>query len=217
MFALTAIDHLRLTFGHVIYAQRAHAELAAWHARVNRWLEAAEAFLMLIVVVASIALITTAQNGYGVAAAIAAGLAVCILVARLACDFGTTAGAHRSCSTRLWRLREEFRALLADIQDGSVTLDAARDRRQALISALESVYQDAPPADRRMYEAARKALPVSYEAALADEEVDRFLPPSMRKSESSPAAELPPTHAWTEADKGPDRRASSAKPPEERR
>ena len=185
MFALTVIDHLRLTFGHVIYAQRAHAELAARHARVNRWLEAAEAILLLVVVAASIALVATAQNAYGILAAATASLATGVLIARLVFDFGTSAGAHRACSTRLWRLREEFRALLADIQDGAVTLDAARERRQALISALESVYRDAPPADRRMYEAARKAIPASYEASLADEEVDRFLPRSMRKSDSS--------------------------------
>jgi hypothetical protein len=181
MFALTAIDHLRLTFGHVIYAQRAHAELAARHARVSRWLEAAEATLLLAVVATSIALVTTAQNVYGIVAAATGSLAIAVLIARLVFDFNASAGAHRACSTRLWRLREEFRALLADIQDGTVTLDAARDRRQALISALEDVYRDAPPADRRMYEAARQAIPASYEATLPDEEVDRFLPRSMRK------------------------------------
>jgi hypothetical protein len=152
---------------------------------VNRWLEAAEATLLLAVVATSIALVTTAQNAYAVVAAATASLAIGVLFVRLVFDFGASAGAHRTCSTRLWRLREEFRALLADIQDGAVTLDAARDRRQALISALENVYRDAPPADRRMYEAARKAIPASYEATLPDEEVDRFLPRSMRKGDAS--------------------------------
>jgi hypothetical protein len=185
MFALTAIDHLRLTFGHVIYAQRAHAQLAARHARLNRWLEAAEAVLLLAVVASCIALVTTAQNAYGITAAATAALAASALVARLVFDFGTSAGAHRLCSTRLWRLREEFRALLADVQDGTVSLDGARERRQALINALENVYRDAPPADQRMYEAARQAIPASYEATLPDEEVDRFLPRSMRKSDGT--------------------------------
>jgi hypothetical protein len=190
MFALTLVDHLRLTFGHVIYAQRAHAQLAARHARVNRWLEAAEAVLLLGVAGASISGLTTGQIGYSVAAVLAAVAALGIVIARLTADFRTTADAHRTCSTRLWRLREEFRALLADIQDGTVTLEAARERREALIRALESVYHDAPPADRRMYEAARSALPVSHEGALADDEVDRFLPSSLRKSDHPPAARM---------------------------
>jgi hypothetical protein len=52
---------------------------------------------------------------------------------------------------------------------------------------LRAVYEDAPPADRAVYDAARQALPGAHETALTDEEVDRFLPTSLQKGGKSAA------------------------------
>jgi hypothetical protein len=181
MFGLTLVDHLRLTFGHVIYAHRAHTHLAQRHARWNRWLQGAEALLVLSAALASIALVFTGQMAYGVAAAVVAGAAAGTLVLRLIFDFDRSASAHRTCSARLWHIREQYRAVLADMKDESLTLDAARERRDVLMGLLHAVYEDAPPADRAVYEAARAALPGSDEGDLSDEEVNRFLPGSLQK------------------------------------
>jgi len=187
MFAMTLVDHLRMTFGHVIYMHRAHTQLAWRHARWNRWLEGAEAVLMLIAAFASIVIVFTGQVPYGVVAAIAAALAVLTLIIRLVLNFDKSAGAHRVCSARLWHVREQYRALLAELKDESLTLDTARERRDVLVGMLNAIYENAPPADRGTYEAARGALPGAHDEALSDEEVDRFLPPSLQKS-GKPAA-----------------------------
>ena len=78
----------------------------------------------------------------------ACGLAAIVLLARLVFDFEASVSAHRSCSTRLWHIREQYRALLADLKDETLTLDAARDRRDALMATLRDVYERAAPADR---------------------------------------------------------------------
>jgi hypothetical protein len=181
MFQLTLVDHLRLTFGHVIYAHRAHSELALRHARWNRWLLATEALLMLGAALASIALVTTGQAVYGVVAAVAAVIAVGALVIRLVFDFDRRASAHRTCSARLWKIREQYRALIADLRDETLTLDAARARRDALMEMLHGVYDNAPPAERSVYAAARQALPGTDEDDLTDEEINQFLPASLQK------------------------------------
>ena len=41
MFPLSLVDHLRLTFGHVIYSHKAHAQAAERQARLDRWLNEA--------------------------------------------------------------------------------------------------------------------------------------------------------------------------------
>ena len=187
MFGITFIDHLRLTFGHVIYAHRAHARMALQHALWSRWLYAAEALLLLVAAFSSIAVIATGQTPYAVVSAVAASIAVCALLVRLVFDFDRRASAHRACSAQLWRLREEYRALLADLKDGTVTAERARERRDAVMDALHAVYENAPPADRSSYEAARRELPTTHEGALSDAEVDRFLPASLQKSGQSAA------------------------------
>jgi hypothetical protein len=187
MFGLTLVDHLRLTFGHVIYTHRAHTQLAWRHARWDRWVQGAEAVLMLVAALASVALVFSGETAYGVVSAIAASMAVCALVVRLVFDFDRSAGAHRVCSARLWAIREQYRALLADVKDENLTLDDARERRDVLMSKLHAIYENAPPADSSVYDAARRADPGPQEVALTDEELDRFLPVSLHKSGNSAA------------------------------
>jgi hypothetical protein len=187
MFGLTLVDHLRLTFGHIIYTHRAHSRLAVRYARWNRLSQAAEAGLMLTAALSSVALVSQQQSQYAVLTAIASSGAVVALLLRLVLDFDRRAAAHRTCSAQLWHLREEYRALLTDLKDGELALDEARERRDTVMRALRAVYENAPPADRRTYEAARKALPTVHEDGLTDEEVDRFLPRSLHKSGQSAA------------------------------
>ena len=187
MFGLTLVDHLRLTFGHVIYTHRAHSHLALRYARWSRALQCGEALAVIATAATATASVQTGQGGYAVAAAVAAVVALVVLVLRLVFDFDSAAGTHRVCGAHLWALREEYRALLADLQDGSITLEVARDRRDALMRRLHEVYENAPPFDRQAYEAARGALPAQHEVALSDEEVDRFLPESLRKGGQSAA------------------------------
>jgi hypothetical protein len=187
MFQLTLVDHLRLTFGHVIYAHRAHSELALRHARWNRWLLGAEALLMLVAALTSVALLLTGQAPYGILTAMTAAGAVAALIVRLVFDFERRAGAHRTCSARLWKIREQYRSLIADLRDETLTLDAARARRDALMDMLHAVYENAPPAERSVYAAARQALPGTDEGDLTDEEVNQFLPASLHKG-GTPAA-----------------------------
>jgi hypothetical protein len=187
MQGLTLVDHLRLTFGHVIYTHRAHAELAARCARRNRILQATEGLGLFITVIGSVALLTTGDAAYSFVTASAAGISVLALAGRMILDLDTAANAHRTCAARLWHIREQYRALLADLQDGQLTLDDARERRDALMKTLHNIYEKAPLADRAAYEAARLAIPANHEAVLSDEEVDRFLPPTLQKGRQ-PAA-----------------------------
>ena len=57
MFGLTLVDHLRMTFGHVIYTHRVHSQLAARYAHWNRSSMAAEALLVLTAALSSIVLV----------------------------------------------------------------------------------------------------------------------------------------------------------------
>lgn len=188
MFGLSLTDHLRLTFGHVVYSHRAHATTADRHARWNRWLKAAEALLMLSTAVASAVVVFTVNPQYAIAAAVAATLAMTVLVLRLAFDFERTAIAHRACSTQLWHLREQYRAVLSDLKDGVLTLEDARERRDQLMATLHRIYENAPPADRERYQSAKQSLSAVNEATLTDEEIDRFLPPSLQKADTAPQA-----------------------------
>ena len=179
MFQLTLLDHLRLTFGHVVYRQKAHADIARSMARRTRWIRGAEALLMAATVFTAVASAFGKGQAFSIASAILAGSALITLIVHLAFDFVATARAHATCAARLWQVRERYRALLSDLSDGALEVDAGRRMRDVLALELHAIYQDAPPADREAFEAAGRAA--AHEGALTDEEIDVFLPRSLRK------------------------------------
>lgn len=182
MFALSLVDHLRLTFAHVIYSHKAHAQAAFRHASVDRWLKAGEALLLLATALSAVAFVSTREPALAVATAVTAVLAAGTLIVGLSLDLEHVAATHRTCSGRLWHMREQYRALLSDLNDGAISSEIARDRRDALMAALNRIYEQAPPADRDAYQSARQSIATSDETVLSDDEIDRFLPRSLQKA-----------------------------------
>ena len=185
MFELTLLDHLRMTFGHIVYSHRAHAQIAHSRLRWNRGLRAAEALLMIGVAFASLGAAFGRGYAYGIASAVLAILALATLLLHLTFDLDRSAQAHASCATRLWYIREQYRALLSDLSDGAIDIDTVRRRRDELTMELGGVYANAPPADQQAYQTAAQAIQTADERALTDEEIDRFLPKSLQTAGKS--------------------------------
>ena len=141
MFELTLIDHLRLTFGHVVYRHKTHSQLAHERARRSRWLKAIEAALMAGVVGTATAAAFGKGPIYTTLAAVLAAIAVAALLVDLTLDFGRSARCMRGVRTALadprgvpcapcrfggWRARHRGRASPPRCLDAR----AARDLRE---------------------------------------------------------------------------------------
>jgi hypothetical protein len=185
VFGLSLVDHLRLTFGHVIFSHRAHTLAAQRAGQWDRWLRLAEGLFVLATAIACVSLAYSPSPVLAVIAAVTATIALLTLGLRLMLHLERAASVHRDCSTRLWYLREQYRALLADLNDGVLTADEARTRRDALMATLHQIYQDAPAADRQAYQTARQAIGAAEDVSLSDEEIDRFLPVSLQKAQGT--------------------------------
>src|SRR5579862_610166 len=99
---LTLLDHLRLTFGHIVHRHRAHTRLAHARARWNRWLLGAEALLMIGVASLSTRVAFGGGEVYAAAAAVVATFALGAFVVHLTSDLDRSAQAHAACASRLW-------------------------------------------------------------------------------------------------------------------
>jgi hypothetical protein len=87
---------------------------------------------------------------------------------------------HRKTANRLWRLREEFANLIADIKDGALPDEEIRCRRDDLTVRLNQVYADAPTTTSKDYTRAGTALGIGEEMTFSKEEINRFLPAELR-------------------------------------
>jgi hypothetical protein len=181
MFHLSLVDHIRLSFGHVVYAYQAHAHAAERLAR-RAW-QAKVATLALILLTAGACLLAVdGGRPFRIGAAVLAAAAFATHAGVLAFDVEPRVYAHRSCAARLWLLCEKYRALLAEIHDGLIGPEGVVERRDALIDEVHAVYAHVPPADRQAYQIARRTLTGQGEVALSEDELDRFLPESLRKT-----------------------------------
>ena len=188
MVGITLRDHLRLTFGQVVYRHKAHSRIGYIRARQSRWLRAGEALLMTAVAGVSTAVAFGQGRAFAIAAAALATTTLVVLVVHLTLDLEGSAVVHDACAARLWPMRERYRALLSDLADGAIDLDAARERRDLLMNELQGIYQHAPSGDQPSYQAAGRAAAIVSEGALSDEEIDTFLPRSLHKTEKSATA-----------------------------
>jgi SMODS and SLOG-associating 2TM effector domain family 4 len=189
MFDLSLVDTLRLAFAQAVYHHKAHARAASMLARCSRWFRTAETILLMGVVISTLAAAFTAGgtgHAYAVTSAVLASLALLIFIIHATFDFESTARAHHVCSTRLWSIREQYRALLADLHDSAVESDVARARRNILMEEVAAMHDRAPALTRRLFKVSPGSADGAEELALSDEEIDRFLPKSLRGS-SRPA------------------------------
>jgi hypothetical protein len=95
---------------------------------------------------------------------------------------------HRACAARLWVLCEKYRALLTEMQDDLLDVAAVTARRDALLQEFGALFEHTPPADRQTYEIAQKALTGSDLGGYSDQELDRFLPAPLRRTNPSSTA-----------------------------
>jgi hypothetical protein len=181
MFELSLFDHLRLTFGHIVYRQKAHSHVA--HSRVvsSRILRSVEALLMLGVVFTSLAAAYGRGLVYVIASAVLGGAALLVLLLHLTFDLEASARAHWSAAARLWQIREQYRAVLSDLHDGAIDAPEARQRRDALTSTMRDFLEHAPSVAPQPYQPNEQSI-AADEPALSDAQIDMFLPKSLQKA-----------------------------------
>ena len=129
---------------------------------------------------------------YALLAAVLSGIALAMFAVYIAINLEARINAHRWCASRLWLMREKYRALLSEMRDGMLSPEEVRERRDRLFSEMQALDDHAPLVDLPTYQSARQALATSTEAVLTDEEIDRFLPQSLRKQELSGGDAPPP-------------------------
>lgn len=181
MFQMSLVDHIRLSFGSVVNAYDGHAEEAA---RLARWSWYAKLATLLIVGLSAGASLGAVLRGgwWTVAAPCLGAMAFAVCAAYLAIDPEKRVYAHRSTAARLWLICEKFRALLAEIQDQLVEIPAIGQRRDALLREVAEMFAQAPPADRATYLIAKTTLRGEHGAGYSDQQLDQFLPVSLRRT-----------------------------------
>ncbi len=96
-------------------------------------------------------------------------------------DLGEIAQKHRQAAADLWLIREKYLSLLTDLRAGGESIGSIRSRRDSLLQELHGAYSGAPSTTVRAYREAQKALQQSEEMTFSEKEIDKLLPPELRR------------------------------------
>lgn len=173
------LSAVRETFGKVVYTHKTHEKAAEiWACRSN-WIKKINALLLALTTGNALGAVFQGQP-YLSLTAILSTLSLLFVVYQLSFKPEEEALSHKKTAVRLWLIREQYQNLIADIMNERLSTGEHSSKRDALLTDLNRIIQDAPPSDKCAYERARKALKLQKEVTFSDKEIDSFLPKEMR-------------------------------------
>jgi hypothetical protein len=181
MFCVSVVDHVRLNFGHVMRNYSVHARAAERMAALALKLRLTVLALLGLSTGAIVVSLFNAGRGFQIAAAVMAGLALAGHIVYVAIGVESRVYSHRLFAHQLWVMCERYRALLAEIQDGLIDDAAILRRRDALIEQVHATYEQGFSVDQPAHEATRQLALGNGPSAMSEQQIDQFLPASIRK------------------------------------
>lgn len=96
-------------------------------------------------------------------------------------NLGETIQKHSTAALELLEIREKYLSLLTDIKARLVKVEEVILKRDELQDELSKTYKGSPRTFSKAYMTAQKALQINEELTFSDDEIDKFLPSTLRK------------------------------------
>lgn len=170
------LGQVRECFGRVVYSHKTHEKQGDICAATLRRFKIAQIVLAALTTSGSLAILFTDQFWLKLVTASVSLLTLFVSGYMKGFDPGATAQKHRDTAADLWAIRESYLSLLTDMTAGAISDELARERRDALQTALAAIYKSAPGTTPEAYAIAQRGLQTLEDYTFNDGEIDRFLP-----------------------------------------
>lgn len=177
-------DQIRECYGRVVYTHKTHERMADRCAQELRRFKWAQIILSALTTAGAVGVVVRDEFWIELTTAIVSFLT--LLVAAYLKNFepGATAQKHRDAAAKLWNVRECYLSLLTDLP--KLPHEEAVERRNELQAMLAALYVGSPQTDGKAYEEAQHRLQSMEDMTFSDEEIDCFLPLSLKRSGGRP-------------------------------
>ncbi|MCI5223030.1 MAG: SLATT domain-containing protein [Candidatus Electrothrix sp. AR4] len=175
-------DQMRECYGRVVWTHKTHEKCAdilnARNSRIKLWQIILSAFTTSGVFLT----VLGESKEAGVVAAVVSVMALALSTYVKKYNLGGMAQKHAAAAASIWDVRENYFSLLTDIRALVIDEEGIRKRRAKLQNDLYKIYKGSPRTISKAYDEASNALKNMEEMTFSDEEIDKFLPKSMRRS-----------------------------------
>lgn len=104
-------------------------------------------------------------------------------------DPGAVAQKHRDTAADLWSIRESYLSLLTDYANGTIDRENTCKKRDQLQADLAAIYKSAPGTTPKSYLSAQEALQKLEDYTFKPGEIDKFLPPALKRDTGTSRSE----------------------------
>lgn len=177
-------DQVRECFGRVVYTHKTHERMADRCAATLNQYKVVQIVLTALTSTGAVGVLTTNETWVEIATVVVSFLTLFVSAYLKNFDPGATSQKHRDAAAKLWNVRECYLSLLTDLPQ--LSREAATERRDELQAMLAALYVGAPRTDGNAYKEAQDRLKNMEDMTFTADEVDCFLPISLKRAGGRP-------------------------------
>jgi hypothetical protein len=183
-YDITLEDQIREFYGRVIYTHKTHESMAERASCKLGTYKIAQIVLTAFTSSGAVGILLIDEFWLKFGTAAVSFLTLFMSAYMKNFDLGGIAQAHREMASKLWNVRECYLSLLTDLP--TMHRDEAVAQRDELQTMLAALYQSAPQTNRKAYKEAQDRLKKMEDMTFAEQEIDHFLPLSLKRSGGRP-------------------------------
>lgn len=174
-------SQIREIYGRVVYTHKTHEKCADVLKERNDCLKITEVILSALTTTSILIVIFGEGIIFQFLAALFSTTLLCLSLYSKDYNLLALAEKHKQAAVDILEVREKLLSLLVDIRIGNKDVSDYQIERNKLNEQLLNTYRGAPKTINKAYKIASKALQKNEEFTFSDEEIDKFLPESLRK------------------------------------
>lgn len=174
-------SQIREIYGRVVYTHKTHEKCADVLKKRSDCFKFFEIFLSAATTTSILVVVFGDGKLFQIIAAVCATILLAITLYSKDFNLLAIAEKHKQAALNILELREKLLSLLVDIRIGNEDIKSLQQRRDDINEQLINIYRGAPKTINKAYQIASKALQKNEEFTFSDEEIDKFLPESLRK------------------------------------
>jgi hypothetical protein len=174
-------SQIREIYGRVVYTHKTHEKCADVLKERNDCLKLTEVILSALTTTSILVLIFGEGIVFQFLAALFSTTLLCLTLYSKDYNLLALAEKHKQAALDILEVRENLLSLLVDIRIGNKDVSDYQIERDNLNEQLVNTYRGAPKTINKAYKIASKALQKNEEFTFSDDEIDKFLPESLRK------------------------------------
>jgi hypothetical protein len=175
-------SQIREIYGRVVYTHKTHEKCADVLKERSDYLKFAEIFLSAATTTSVLVVLFGDGKLFQLLAALFSTILLGLTLYSKDFNLLAIAEKHKQAALNILEIREKLLSLLIDIRIGNIEIEILQQRRDELNEELINTYRGAPKTINKAYQIASKALKENEEFTFSNEEIDKFLPESLRRT-----------------------------------